>query len=92
MTQDEAAALATAILRGLTRGLRGERATREDFSPGDPGEFFSDDLPPGETVEIIERERIVRITHQENTHGRNSKRALEASHRIADRHAQIDTR
>lgn len=95
MNQDEAAELATAILRGLTRGLRGERASREDFEtgqPGDPGEFFGDDLPGGETVEIIERERIVRITHQENTHERNSNRALEASHRIADRHAQIDTR
>jgi len=75
MRQDEAAELAAVILRGITRGLRGERSTREDFEPGDPGEFFAtdgpreffaDDRPPGETVEIIERERIVRITNRED--------------------------
>jgi hypothetical protein len=78
MNQDEATELATVILQGLTRGLRGERATREDFETGQPdgpseffatdspSEFFADDRPPGETVEIIERERIVRITNRED--------------------------
>jgi hypothetical protein len=94
MNQDEAAELATVILQGLTRGLRGERATREDFEPGDPGEFFADrvlrafagDLPPGETVEIIERERIVRITNREERHATH----VDAELHITDSHAPSD--
>jgi len=86
MNQDEAAELATVILRGITRGLRGERSTREDFEPGDPGEFFADDLPPGETVEIVERERIVRITNREERHATH----VDAELHITDSHAPED--
>jgi len=94
MNQDDAAELATVILRGLTRGLRGERATREDFEPGaggpseffatdGPGEFFADDRPTGETVEIIERERIVRITNRED---KKCQRAIPVSVKSARIH------
>lgn len=86
MDQDDAAELAAVILRGLTRGMRGERATREDFEPGDPGEFFADDLPPGETVEIIQRERIVRITNREERHATD----VDAELHITDSHAPAD--
>jgi len=90
MNQDEAAELATVILRGLTRGLRGERATREDFETGQPdgpSEFFTtDDLPTGETVEIIERERIVRITNREERHATH----VDAELHITDSHAPGD--
>ena len=88
MNQDEAAELATVILQGLTRGLRGERATREDFEPGPggPSEFFAGDLPPGETVEIIERERIVRITNREERHATH----VDAELHITNSHAPGD--